>query len=151
MTTLILHSALRWLILIAGFWTVINAISGISQKRTFSANDNKSSLFFMIVCDLQLLLGLILVFTNGWFDKIKAGMGDVMKDPVNRFFIVEHGIMMILAWVLVHVGRSAVKKAAPEKKHKKMLLLFGIALFLILLSIPWTGRPNVGRPMMRWF
>ena len=151
MTILVIHNILRWAILLFGVWTLINAITGIMSKRTFSGNDNRSSLFFMILCDIQLLMGLSLFFSNSWFDKMKAGMGEVMKNSSDRFFIVEHGFMMILAWVLVHVGRTAVKRAAPEKKHKKMLLFFGIAILLIIISIPWPNKAEVARPWMRWF
>lgn len=151
MTILVIHNILRWAILLFGVWTLINAITGIMSKRTFSGNDNRSSLFFMILCDIQLLMGLSLFFSNSWFDKMKAGMGEVMKNSYDRFFIVEHGFMMILAWILVHVGRTAVKRAAPEKKHKKMLLFFGIAILLIIISIPWPNKAEVARPWMRWF
>jgi hypothetical protein len=100
----------------------------------------------MIFCDLQLLLGIILLYSNGWFAKMKT-MGEVMKNSYDRFFIVEHGFIMILAWILVHVGRTAVKKAAPESKHKKTLLFFGIAILLILISIPWSFKGGaIARP-----
>jgi len=149
--TLVFHSIIRWAILLFGAWTVINAFTGLASKRPYSANDNRSNLFFMIFCDVQLILGLILLFSNTWIDKIKSGMGPLMKDPTNRFFVVEHGMMMMIAWVLVHIGRSAVKKTTPEKKHKKMLLFFGLAFLIIIISIPWPNRAEVARPLMRWF
>lgn len=145
---LLLHSILRWAVLLFGIWTVVNALSGTFSKRSFTSADNKSNLFFMISCDLQLLLGLILFFGNVWFDKIKAGMGEVMKNPVDRFFTVEHAFMMIIAWILVHIGRASVRRAPETSKHKKMLIFFGIALLLILASIPWPFR-DVARPLMR--
>lgn len=150
-TQLVLHSLLRWGVLIFGLWAVMNAITGILHKRSYSANDNRSSLFFMIFCDIQLIFGLILFFTGPWLEKITNGMGEVMKNAYDRFFVVEHAFMMILAWVLVHLGRPAVKKATAETKHKKMLLFFGIAFILIIISIPWPIRSEVARPMMRWF
>ena len=121
-------------------------------RRRYSGADNKSNLFFMISCDIQLLLGLVLFFSNGWFDKIKAGMGEVMKNGHDRFFTVEHALIMIIAWILVHVGRSSVKRAATDKaKHTKMLIFFGLALILILISIPWPFREMIGRPYYRGF
>ncbi len=79
-------------------------------------------------------------------------MGPVMKNNYDRFFTVEHSAMMILAWILVHVGRTAVKKAPTDTaKHKKMLGFFGVAILLILLSIPWPFRPEIARPLFRWF
>lgn len=153
MTALILHNILRWGILLFGLWAVINGLTGLSSKRAYSANDNKSGLLFMIFCDIQLLVGLILVFTNGLFDRLKTfGMGALMKNNVDRFFLMEHALMMIIAWILVHVGRASVKKAATDNaKHKKMLIFFGIALLLIIISIPWPFRTEVARPLFRWF
>lgn len=140
---LVLHNLLRWGVLLLGVWTVFNAISGIVTKRTYSSNDNRSNLFFMIFCDIQLLFGLLLFF-NGvnqkWFEQLKLGMKSVSGNPVTRFFIMEHAFMMIAAWILVHVGRVAVKRASPDKKHKKMLLFFGLALLIILISIPWPFK-----------
>ncbi len=148
---LVIHNLIRWAILVFGAWTLINAFTGLISKRAYSSADNKSNLFFMIFCDIQLLMGLILFFSNSWFDKMKAGMGDVMKSTTDRFFIVEHGFMMIIAWILVHVGRTAVKKAEADKKHKKAAIFFGIAFLLIIVSIPWPNKAEVARPLFRWF
>ena len=151
-TILVIHNIMRSAILLFGLWTLLNAITGIMSKRAFSTNDNRSNLFFMISCDIQLLLGLALYFSNSWFDKLKTGMGPVMKNSYDRFFTVEHTIMMILAWVLVHVGRTSVKRASTDAaKHRKMLLFFGLALLLILAAIPWPFRTEIARPLFRWF
>lgn len=149
---LALHNILRWGVLIFGLWTVINAITGVIGKRNYTSGDNKSNLLFMIFCDIQLLIGLILFFTNSWFEKVKTDMGGVMKNTYDRFFTVEHAGMMILAWILVHIGRSAVKRAdTSAAKHKKMLVFFGLALLIILASIPWPFRTEVARPLFRGF
>ena len=151
-TILVIHSILRWAVLLFGAWTLLNALTGVMSKRIYNAGDNRSNLFFMISCDIQLLIGLILFFSNAWFDKVKAGMGDVMKNPVDRFFTVEHAGMMILAWILVHVGRSSVKRAPNDAaKHKKMLIFFGLAFLIIIASIPWPFRAEIARPWLRMF
>ena len=148
---LILHSLFRWAVLLFGFWTLLNAITGFFGKRTYTAGDNRSNLLFMISCDIQLLIGLILYFTNGWFDRLKD-LGNNMKDPANRFFTMEHMSLLIIAWILVHIGRAKVKSAETDNaKHKRMLIFFGIALLLIVISIPWPFRQLIGRPYFRWF
>ena len=139
--TLIIHSILRWAVLLFGVWTLLNAITGTLHKRNYAGSDNKASLFFMISCDIQLLLGLILYFNNAWFDRLKSNTSEVMKDGVLRFFAMEHVLMMIIAWLLVHVGRSMVKRAGTDaQKHKRSLLFFGLALVIILAMIPWPFR-----------
>jgi hypothetical protein len=95
----------------------------------------------MISCDIQLLLGLVLYFNGSWFNLLKTSAKEVMKDGASRFFAVEHISMMIIAWLLVHLGRSMVKRADTDaQKHKKSLIWFGIALILILAMIPWPFR-----------
>jgi len=149
--TLVIHSMLRWAVLLFGVWAVFAALGAVISKREYKSRDNKVGLFFMISCDIQLLLGLILYFTGMWFDRVKSDMGAVMKDSAMRFFAIEHALMMIIAWLLVHVGRSMVKRADTDaQKHKRTLIYFGIALFLILAMIPWPFRvPEIGRPLFR--
>ncbi len=150
-TVAVLHSLLRWAVLLFGVLTLANAISGIATKRVFTESDNKSNLLFMISCDIQLLIGLILYFSNGWFTQLK-NFSQIKTDPYARFFALEHMSMMLLAWVLVHVGRASVKRASTDAaKHKKMLLFFGLALIFILAAIPWPFRAAIGKPLFHWF
>jgi hypothetical protein len=143
---IIIHSLLRYGVVLFGIWTVINAISGLSRKRDYSRSDNLSNLLFMISCDIQLLLGLILYFGGTWFSSLKSDAGSVMGNSMSRFFAVEHISMMLLAWVLVHIGRVKVKKAETDiARHRKMLIFFGIAFFLIMISIPWPFRTALGK------
>jgi hypothetical protein len=145
-----LHSLIRWVIVVFGIWTLVNALTGVFGKRPFTASDNRTNLIFMISCDIQLLLGLILYFTGPWFTALKENAQFVMHDTTSRFFAVEHETMMILAWILVHVGRALSKKAPTDiAKHKKSLIFFGIAIVLILVTIPWPFRTGgIQRP---WF
>ena len=151
--TLPIHSILRWAVVLFGLWTLINALSGVFSKRVFTRGDNRTSLFFMISCDIQLLLGLILYFNGVWFEKVKTAMSAVMKNPTDRFFAVEHALMMIIAWILVHVGRSMVKRGVTDaQKHKRSLIFFGIAIVIILAMIPWPFRnPDIARLWFRPF
>jgi len=149
--TLVIHSILRWAVLIFGVWAVINALAAVISKRVYKGSDNRTSLFFMISCDIQLLLGLFLYFNGMWFSMLKSNAKEVMKDPAERFFAVEHALMMIIAWLLVHVGRSMVKRADTDaQKHKRTLIYFGLALVIILAMIPWPFRiPEIARPLFR--
>ena len=151
--TLIIHSILRWAVLVFGVLVVIAALGGVFSKKEYKNSDNKLSLFFMISCDIQLLLGLILYFTGMWFESLKGHAKEVMKDPAARFFALEHALMMIIAWLLVHVGRSMVKRGSTDaQKHKRTLIYFGIALIIILLMIPWPFKqPGIARQLFPQF
>ena len=148
---LVLHNLLRWAVLLFGLLTFVRAISGVISKRVFTAGDMNSNFWFMLSCDIQLLLGLILYFNGEFFDRVK-NFHITMKDGYWRFFSFEHGVMMIVAWILVHVGRVSVKKASTSSsKHTRALIYFGLAILLILASIPWPFREVIARPLYRWF
>jgi len=136
--------------LLFGVWTLFNALTGVIGKRNYTATDNKANLFFMISCDIQLLVGLILYFNGAWFELLKTSAKAVMQNAVPRFFAVEHALMMIIAWLLVHVGRSMVKRSDSDaQKHKRSLIYFGLAIVIILAMIPWPFRqPGIAR---QWF
>ena len=151
--TLIIHSIIRWAILLFGLWTVWNALTGVFSKRNYRIGDNRANLFFMISCDIQLLVGLILYFNGMWFTMLKNNTKEVMHDSASRFFAMEHSLMMIIAWLMVHIGRSMVKRADTDaKKHKLSLVWFGIALIIILAMIPWPFRQaGIARPLIPQF
>jgi hypothetical protein len=137
----ITHNILRWAVLLFGLWALINALTGTFSKRNYTSADNKANLFFMISCDIQLLLGLLLYFGNAWFDNLKDNTAEVMKNATLRFFSMEHSLMMIIAWLLVHIGRSMVKRSDSDaQKHKRSLIYFGLAIVIILVMIPWPFR-----------
>ncbi|TAM99348.1 MAG: hypothetical protein EPN39_06785 [Chitinophagaceae bacterium] len=150
---LILHSWLRWAVIITAIWTIIRAIIGLSGHKAYSSGDNKSSLLFMISMDLQFLIGILLYFIGGWAKNWTDGqIGEVMQNSAQRFFTVEHITMMVIAWIIVHIGRSVVKKAKTDKiKHSKSLVYFLVAFILIMIAIPWPFRTGLGfHPLFRF-
>jgi hypothetical protein len=131
------HSHTRWLVLVAGLLAILIPF----LNNSLSKSSKLPGLVFMIFCDIQLLVGLLLYFGDSPFG-IKAfseGMGHVMKTGFLRKIAVEHFILMLAALTLVHIGYSKVKNADTAAKVKKTsLIFFGIALLLILAGIPWA-------------
>ena len=135
------HSILRWIILILLIWAIFKSLG--AGNTPFTAAHKKLGLYLMIACDIMLLIGIYQWLTGGFgLAAIQSrGMGEVMKDPVARFFAVEHITMMVLAIVLVHIGKSFGKKSIPDvKKHRKSVPYYVLALILILAAIPWPFR-----------
>ena len=146
-----LHNFLRWLVLIFGLLALITGGRGIGGGRDFTNGDKRTGLYFLITMDLQLLVGLALYFIGPWGFKViqGAGMGEVMKNAANRFWAIEHPIMMVLAVILVHIGYAGTKGNRPHRaKFRRLFWCTLIALILILAAIPWPFRAGVGRP---WF
>ncbi|NSL90338.1 hypothetical protein [Chitinophaga solisilvae] len=141
-----LHSILRWAVVLIGLLAVIRALKGVTGKTPFTAADSKAGLFFSIICDIQLLVGLLLYFVfSPKAQAAMSNMGAAMKDATLRFYAVEHATLAIVAIALVHIGKSKVKKAATDaQKHKLALIFYGIALLLIFVLTPWPFRAALG-------
>jgi membrane protein DedA with SNARE-associated domain len=104
----------------------------------------------MISAHITLLLGIYqwLFGRYGVFVTDLPAGTKVMKDTFYRFFWIEHPSMMIIAIVLITLGRGMAKKAVPDTtKYKKAFWYFFIALVLILLAVPWPFR-EIGRPWL---
>lgn len=145
-----LHSTLRWAVIILALLTLVKSYVAMSKRKSWEAKDKKPALFFMISMDIQLLIGLILYFTGAWGLKNiqNAGMGTVMKDPVGRFYAVEHLVGMLLAVVCAHIAYAFTKKSIDDQvKYKKIFRFTLLSIILILLSIPWPFREGLGRAL----
>jgi hypothetical protein len=146
---LTLHSWIRWIALLAGIVTTVMLLAGRSQA---SGTDRSSTwaLVCMIALDLQLLLGLLLYFVlSPTMRAILNDFGAATRDPVARFWAVEHVPLMLIAIVLAHVGRVLARKAtSPSAQRIRLLVCFGLATFLMLIATPWPGM-NAGRPLFR--
>ena len=106
--TLILHSLLRWVVLLTGLLAVARAVAGWAGGRQWTAADNRASLWFTIALDLQLLAGLLLYLvlsplTQAAFEDI----GATMRNPGLRFWTVEHPFGMVIALGLAHVWQGS--------------------------------------------
>ncbi len=138
------HSGLRWVVLLLLIAATFKALMKWRSNAPFTEGDRKLNLFTMISAHVQLLIGLALFSMS---NKVNFS-GDAMKDPVQRFFLAEHSVMMILAIVLITIGYLKSKKAIEEaKKFKVAFTYFLIALLVLLAGIPWPFR-NLGTA---WF
>jgi len=148
---LIIHSLIRWLVLLAGIVTVVRAITGWRTGRPWTLADDRAGARFMMAFDLQMVLGLILYFFLS--PVTRAAMqdfGGAMANAGLRFWAVEHIFGMLVAMVLAHVGRARVRRLTNDsRKHKVAAIFFTLALLTILASIPWPGTVS-GRPLLRW-
>ena len=135
-----IHSYWAYLALIILVLATVNAIMGFISKREFKDKDLRISLFTLIVMHIQLLIGLGWYFMSPWYKSLKAdGI-----DASNRLLAVEHPILMLLAIVFVTIGWSKHKKqSTDEGKFKKIAILYGIALLLVLSRIPWSQWFNI--------
>ena len=140
------HSYLRWVVLILALITVVKYLIGWLQKKSFTASENKISLFYSIAMDIQLIVGLVLYL---FLSPITNSFHIDMKDTFSRFWGMEHIAMMVIAIALVHIGRVMVKKAKTDAaRFSKGAIYFLLSLLVMLAAIPWPFREIIGR---NWF
>jgi len=145
------HNILRWAVVLFGVLSLFTGLRGLNGKRNFTDGDKRTALFFLISCDIQLVLGLALYFTKGYYRNFSGGdMGSIMKDSIQRFWTIEHFIGMLLAIIIVHVGYSGIKgNRSHGAKFRRLFWCTLIALIIIALMVPWPFRaPGISRPWL---
>lgn len=135
------HSVGRWIVLLLLLFAIINSL--LAGNRPYIKSDNRLGLLLTISADLMLLLGVYLYFAGGlgYAAIQKSGMSVVMKDPYSRFFAVEHLAGMLIAVILMHIGKAQGRRPIGDKaKHRRTMIFYLVALLIILASIPWPFR-----------
>lgn len=133
------HSGMRYIVLLLLVMAIINAIMKLKTDK-YSKKDKMLNLFAMVFLHIQLLIGLALYFINLGMDKGSKVVfsKETMKEPVLRFFTVEHLLLMVIAITLVTIGRGKAEKQPDfKKKHQLVLWYYGLGLIIIFVSIPW--------------
>lgn len=133
------HSLLAYVALALLVLASINAISGLTSKRLFKDKDLRISLFTLIICHIQLLIGLVLYFMSPMgFDQLGN-----MKDAAMRLTSLEHPLINIIALALITIGWSKHKKEESYNgKFKKIAVFYTLGLVLILSRLPWANWFN---------
>lgn len=139
------HNWLRWLVLISGVVIVVFSWIGWRRSASWGKRDRLWGMVFNSSLDLQLLIGLLLYFvfsplTTSAFSNFAAAM----QNTAQRFFVVEHGFVMVLAVVFAHLGSVFSKKAVDDAgKFRRSAIWYSLALLFVLAMIPWD------RPLFR--
>lgn len=127
------HSGLRYIVLALLLIAIINALLN-RRAGGYLKKDKMINLFTMIFIHIQLLLGLVLYFVGP-----KVNFSNWIQGIENvHFFAIEHALMMILAVILITLGRKKAEKQPVDAiKHKMILRYYGLGLILIFIAIPW--------------
>lgn len=131
-TVLLVHSWLRWVVLIIGLLALFRPPQRIDR--------DSAGRLFTIALDLQFVVGLLLYLafsplTHAAFQN----MGAAMQNGQIRFWVVEHPFGMLIAIALAHLGRA---------KPRWRTIFFALAVVILLAVTPWPGM-RVGRPLLR--
>lgn len=133
-----IHSGLRWIVLLLVVFAIVNAFM---KTDAYTKKDKMVNLFAMLSLHIQLLIGLALYFSSS---KVQFVSG-FMKSEMYRFYGMEHFVGMLLAILVITIGRKkAENKPLAQDKHKAIKIYYIIGLVLILAFIPWPFRESLG-------
>lgn len=138
------HSGLRYITLILLLIVILQSVIGWLRHKNFSSAHKKMvnlNVFFIV---FQLLIGFALFFMSSkvMFDPA------MFKSTLLRFFTLEHPLMMLISIVLIVHSSAKAKVQGHFKTHKKLFWYHAISLLIIIASIPWPFRAQLGAT---WF
>jgi hypothetical protein len=116
---LIIHSIVRWLIVLTGIVAFVKFLIGWLGKSSYQKFDRILTSAFSGLMDLQMTLGLILLLWNGLVDG--AGF------PRYR---LEHMGMMILATALTHFQARFKNSADTIRFRNSALIILGVFVLI---------------------
>ena len=115
-----LHGWIRWLVALTAVVALVKFGLGWARKSSYTSADNGIMSAFTGLMDLNLLLGLILLF----------GLGGGF--PMNR---IEHAGTMIVAVVVAHLSAIWKKLDDSGKKFRNNFLIVLVALALVFMAV----------------
>lgn len=119
-TLVLIHSEFRWLVLVVLIGATALAFVRYRKKAEWSPAAAGPFAKTMIVYDIQVLLGLILVFANG----LPEGRPD-------------HPFIMLAALVVGHIAIAKARKTEGDRGYFVAGRGLAIVLLLTFLAIPW--------------
>jgi hypothetical protein len=145
-TLLAAHSALRWLVIVAGIVAAVHAWRAAAWRTP--ARASAAGLFFTIIFDLQVTLGLILYLLLSPITTAAIhNVGSAMSNDISRFWLIEHPFGMVVALVLAHNGRGKSRRATEDRGGRRRAAIYlTLAILIVLITIPWPFMPY-GRPL----
>jgi len=125
-----LHNVVRWAVVVLG---VIAIISALTSSR-WTPQQASLGRWLTIAIDVQVLIGIVLYIVSPLVQSAFNDFGAAMGDSHLRFFAVEHGLIMIVAAALFHIGVSRGRKSDNPRQALVFYLLGAAA---IAYAIPW--------------
>lgn len=134
------HSGFRWFLLVALIGAIYQLFAFRKSGKSFSATKSLGILALAIT-HIQVLLGLAMYFMSPWYKLFKEEGAAIFKNSVQRFYVLEHPVMMVLAAIFITIGYSKSKRATDDKKaYSQRITWYLVGLVLILAAIPWPFR-----------
>lgn len=118
-TLLTIHGEMRWLVVLAAVVVIVKFLIGWLGNRKYESLDRTLLLVYTILLDINVLLGLIVLFFGGGFSGPR----------------LEHATTMILAALAAHMTAMWRKSTDSKLKYRNQLLMVLLSVALVLLGI----------------
>ena len=116
-----LHGLVRFLILLAAIVGLIKAVMSLAQGSATDKFDRMLASAFVGTYDLQMLLGILIIFLGGLLQAI-------------------HPIIMFVGIVTAHGLQRMTRRAEGQQARIYQLLLFIVPLAIILIGLASIGH-----------
>jgi len=113
------HGDIRWLVAIVAAAVVIKFLIGWLGKKQYAPLDKTLLLVYTILMDINVLLGLILLFFAGGFSGTR----------------LEHATTMVLAAIAAHMTAVWRKSTDSSTKYRNQLLMVALSLLLVVMGV----------------
>ncbi len=144
-----LHSWNRWIVLGLGLLLLVRSLVLWRRQAGDEAWLDRVGLGFLVLLDVQVLLGLALYFVlSPIMNASFADMAATMSDGVARYWTVEHPTGMFVAVVIAHVGGAVRGRREGPARHRVTVIAWSMWLVVTLLTIPWPVM-DYGRALLR--
>ena len=114
-----IHGEVRWLVVLAALIVIIKFLIGWLGKREYTSLDQKLLMVFTILLDINVLLGLIILFFGGGFSGPR----------------LEHATTMILAVIAAHMTAIWRRSTDSSLKFRNQLLMVVLAVILVIFGV----------------
>ena len=147
---IVTHSILRYLVLLSILLVIYLALEALVFKKPYTRLHRVVTSSASGISHLQLMVGFVLYFFSPTAQSFWQNKSLRWSDGL--FFALVHFGLMSAAIVILTVGAALAKREADERRKFRILFnYFVLALFIILVAIPWPFSPLAQRPWFRSF
>ncbi len=119
---LLIHSVVRWGVVIFGLVVLGRLLMGWLQRRDFTALDGRLSRWFTTLFDIQILIGIVYLVWSG----IDSGNWSRYR--------LEHAFLMLVALGAVHLSMRW-RKAGDLARFRNTFVSFAAGLLIVLVGV----------------
>jgi len=139
------HSGFRYVVFGLLILVLGSSLAGWLGKKTYTDNANKLSLYLFISVHVMATIGIVLYFVS----PAVVFASTMMKNPIQRYWTVEHLTANLIAVVLITLARTTSKRMVGTdltelgtRKHRRMFVFTAIGVAILVVSL--TSHPGGG-------